>query len=162
MPKKFIIKDEDGKQFEITEETTDEEVEIETENEEVKPEVKDDEGLTPDEIAALKELAKHSGDLIKLLEVEKKENEATSDEDIDETVDSDEDIVDSDEEETKDGNMTEDEDETVIETKTGDSKKSVGSIAKKTKTVSDSLDNREMEIADAWSKRYDKSYKKGE
>lgn len=161
MPKKFIIKDEEGKQFEITEETTDEEVKIETEDEEVKPEVKDDEGLTPDEIAALKELAKHSGDLIKLLEVEKKEHEATSDEDIDETVDSDEEIVDSDEE-TKDCDMTEDEDETVIETKTGDSKKSVGAIAKKTKKVSDSLDNREMEIADAWSKRYGKSYKKGE
>ena len=135
MPKKFIIKDEDGKQFEITEETTDEEVKTETEDEEVESEVEDDEGLTPDEIAALKELAKYSGDLIKLLEVEKKEHEATSDEDIDETV---------------------------IETKTGDSKKSVGSIAKKTKTVSDSLDNREMEIADAWSKRYGKSYKKGE
>ena len=161
MPKKFIIKDEDGKQFEITEETTDEEVKTETEDEEVKPEVKDDEGLTPDEIAALKELAKHSGDLIKLLEVEKKEHEATSDEDIDETVDSDEEMIDSDEE-TKDCDMTEDEDETVIETKAGDSKKSVGSIAKKTKTVSDSLDNREMEIADAWSKRYGKSYKKGE
>ena len=162
MPKKFIIKDEDGKQFEITEETTDEEVKTETEDEEVEPEVKDDEGLTPDEIAALKELAKYSGDLIKLLEVEKKEHEATSDEDIDETIDSDEDIVDSDEEETKECDMTEDEDETVIETKTGDSKKSVGSIAKKTKTVSDSLDNREIEIADAWSKRYGKSYKKGE
>lgn len=161
MPKKFIIKDEDGKQFEITEETTDEEVKTETEDEEVKPEVKDDEGLTPDEIAALKELAKHSGDLIKLLEVEKKEHEATSDEDIDETVDSDEEMIDSDEE-TKDCDMTEDEDETVIETKTGDSKKSVGSIAKKTKKVSDSLDNREMEIADAWAKRYGKSYKKGE
>lgn len=161
MPKKFIIKDEEGKQFEITEETTDEEVKTETEDEEVKPEVKDDEGLTPDEIAALKELAKHSGDLIKLLEVEKKEHEATSDEDIDETVDSDEEMIDSDEE-TKDCDMTEDEDETVIETKTGDSKKSVGSIAKKTKKVSDSLDNREMEIADAWAKRYDKSYKKGE
>lgn len=161
MPKKFIIKDEDGKQFEITEETTDEEVKTETEDEEVESEVKDDEGLTPDEIAALKELAKYSGDLIKLLEVEKKEHEATSDEDTDETVDSDEDIVDSDEEETKECDMTEDEDETVIETKTGDSKKSVGSIAKKTKTVSDSLD-REMEIADAWSKRYGKSYKKGE
>lgn len=160
MPKKFIIKDEDGKQFEITEETTDEEVKTETEDEEVKPEVKDDEGLTPDEIAALKELAKHSGDLIKLLEVEKKEHEATSDEDIDETVDSDEEMIDSDEEETKDCDMT--EDETVIETKTGDSKKSVGSIAKKTKKVSDSLDNREMEIADAWAKRYGKSYKKGE
>lgn len=162
MPKKFIIKDEDGKQFEITEETTDEEVKTETEDEEVKPEVKDDEGLTPDEVAALKELAKHSGDLIKLLEVEKKEHEATSDEDIDETVDSDEEMIDSDEDETKDCDMTEDEDETVIETKTGDSKKSVGSIAKKTKKVSDSLDNREMEIADAWAKRYGKSYKKGE
>lgn len=162
MPKKFIIKDEDGKQFEITEETTDEEVKTETEDEEVKHEVKDDEGLTPDEIAALKELAKHSGDLIKLLEVEKKEHEAAFDEDIDEIVDSDEEIIDSDEEETKDCDMTEDEDETVIETKAGDSKKSVGSIAKKTKKVSDSLDNREMEIADAWSKRFKNTYRKGE
>ena len=50
--------------------------------EEPKPEelseVKDEDALTPDELAALKELAKHASELISLLEVEKKEHEAVS------------------------------------------------------------------------------------
>ena len=115
MPKKFIIKDEDGKKFEITEETADEEVENKATDEEAETEVKDDEGLTPEEIVILKELAKHSADLIKLLEVEKDEHEAVSDDEMENA----EELDDSDESENV---------EEIIETKSNDSKKSVGSI----------------------------------
>ena len=66
MPKKFIIKDDDGKQFEVTEETVDEEPEAKFEE---MPEVHDDEGLTADEITSLKNLASKAEDILKLLEV---------------------------------------------------------------------------------------------
>lgn len=146
MPKKFIIKDEDGKKFEITEETADEEVENKATDEEAETEVKDDEGLTPEEIVILKELAKHSADLIKLLEVEKDEHEAVSD---DEMEDAEEELDDSDESENV---------EEIIETKSNDSKKSVGSIERKKEKVVDSIDAEE-DIADAWAKRFQNSYK---
>jgi len=169
MAKKFIIKDEDGKQFEVTEETIDEEPEKEVspvdEKIETKPEVKDDEGLTAEEIAALKALAARSADIIKLLDVEAKEHEAVSD---------DEEIIDEDIE-TEDADTCsgcgkpkdecvcdEDEKETVIETKTGDSKKSIGAIQKRTIKTEDSLDDRENAIAQAWADRFKKSYGKGE
>ena len=156
MAKKFIIKDEEGKQFEITEETTDE---IEE-----KTDVEDDEMLTSDEIASLKKLAKYSESLIKLLEVEKKEHEAVSDEDEEDKKDMDDcdEFVDSDEDE-EETIKDEDEEETIVKTKPVDSKKSFGSIeTKKTKKISDSIENREIEIANAWSKRFQSSYKKGE
>ena len=129
MAKKFIIKDEEGKQFEITE-TSDEVPETPAELE-----VKDDEVLSADEITALKLLAKRSSELLGLLEVK------TEDEDIDEEL------------------KVEDDDleETVIETK--DSKKSVGSIEKHSTKAKDSLEDNEIAIADAWSKRFEKSYK---
>lgn len=150
MPKKFIIKDDDGKQFEVTEETVDEEPEAKPEE---KPEVHDDEGLSADEITALKNLAAKAEDILKLLEVEAKEH-ATSDED--ENVITDEDV------EAEDSDMTEDEDEETI-VKTADSKKSIGSIEKK-KTVmtNDSIEDSETAIAQAWADRFKKSYKKGE
>lgn len=148
MPKKFIIKDDDGKQFEVTEETVDEEPEAKPEE---MPEVHDDEGLTADEIAALKNLAAKAEDILKLLEVEAKEH-ATSDED--ENVITDEDV------ESEDADMTEDE-ETVI--KTADSKKSIGSIEKKKNVMTnDSIEDSETAIAQAWADRFKKSYKKGE
>ena len=150
MPKKFIIKDDDGKQFEVTEETVDEEPEAKSEE---MPEVHDDEGLTADEITALKNLAAKAEDILKLLEVEAKEH-ATSDED--ENVITDEDV------ESEDADMTEDEDEeTVI--KTADSKKSIGSIEKKKNVMTnDSIEDSETAIAQAWADRFKKSYKKGE
>ena len=150
MPKKFIIKDDDGKQFEVTEETVDEEPEAKSEE---MPEVHDDEGLTADEITALKNLAAKAEDILKLLEVEAKEH-ATSDED--ENVITDEDV------ESEDADMTEDEDEeTVI--KTADSKKSIGSIEKKKNVITnDSIEDSETAIAQAWADRFKKSYKKGE
>lgn len=149
MPKKFIIKDDDGKQFEVTEETVDEEPEAKPEE---TPEVHDDEGLTADEITALKNLAAKAEDILKLLEVEAKEH-ATSDED--ENVITDEDV------ESKDADMTEDEEETIV--KTADSKKSIGSIEKKKNVMTnDSIEDSETAIAQAWADRFKKSYKKGE
>lgn len=134
MPKKFIIKDEEGQQFEVTE--TDEELPEESSEE---SEMHDDESFTFDEIAALKELAKRSADLLKLLAVEEDEHEAVGDED-DLDVD-DEDV---------------DEKEEVIETKSTDSKKSVGSI-EKTRAKDSANFNKEIEIANAWSKRFNKT-----
>ena len=134
MPKKFIIKDEEGQQFEVTE--TDEELPEESSEE---TEMHDDESFTSDEIAALKELAKRSADLLKLLAVEEDEHEAVGDED-DLDVD-DEDV---------------DEKEEVIETKSTDSKKSVGSI-EKTRAKDSANFNKEIEIANAWCKRVNKS-----
>lgn len=138
MPKKFIIKDEEGQQFEVTE--TDEELPEEPSKESM---VHDDESFTPDEIAALKELAKRSADLIKLLAVEEEEHEAVGDEDegYDESDINDDDV---------------DKKEEVIETKSTDSKKSVGSI-EKTKANDSANFDKEIEIADAWSKRFNKS-----
>ena len=80
MAKKFIIKDDDGKEFEVTEETVDEQPEVVEEP--AKPEVKDDESLTPEEIVALKALAAHSADIIKLLSVEAEEHAEDTDEEI--------------------------------------------------------------------------------
>lgn len=133
MPKKFIIKDEDGKQFEITE--TSEEVK-DKELPEAK-EVKDEELFTSDEIAALKELAKRSVDLLALLSIEKTDG-----------CDEEADIVD------------ENKDEEVIETKSNDSKKSVGSTEKKKVNDSKSDFDSEIEIADAWSKRFNSELSK--
>lgn len=148
MAKKFIIKDDDGKEFEVTEETVDEQPEVEEEP--AKPEVKDDESLTPEEIVALKALAAHSADIIKLLSVEAEEHAEDADEEI---ADEDADIVDEE---------SSDEDEKEIVVKTGDSKKSVGSIQKTTTKTADSIDVRETDIAQAWADRFKKSCKKGE
>ena len=130
--KKFIIKDEEGQQFEVTE--TDEELPEESSEE---FEMHDDESFTSDEIAALKELAKRSADLLKLLAVEEDEHEAVGDED-------DLDVDD------------EDEKEEVIETKSTDSRKSVGSI-EKTRAKDSAKIDKEIEIANAWSKRFNKT-----
>lgn len=148
MAKKFIIKDDDGKEFEVTEETVDEQPEVKEEP--AKPEVKDDESLTPEEIVALKALAAHSADIIKLLSVEAEEHAEDTDEEI---ADEDADVVDEE---------SSDEDEKEIVVKTGDSKKSVGSIQKTTTKTADSIDVRETDIAQAWADRFKKSCKKGE
>lgn len=149
MSKKFIIKDEDGKEFEITEK------DVKDEDEEVKDEdidIKDDETLMPEEIAALKELAKHSAEIIALLSAKKDSQE-------EKVLDEDEEIKDEDEEE-----IIIDEDESkkeeVIDTKSCDSKRSVGSLERKTYT-NDSVD-KDLEISNAWSNRYKNAYSKKE
>lgn len=151
MLKKFIIKDEEGKQFEVTEASDEEIVEAEKHDEEPFAE-KTEELFASEEIAALKELAKHSEELIKLLAVEKKEHEAVS-----EAADGCEEA-----EETEDAEPSEEKKEEVIEVKPADSKASVGAIEKKAiNKVDDSFD-KETEISNAWSNRFKKSFKKGE
>lgn len=137
MPKKFIIEDETGKEFEITEEELqDEETEEVVEKTE---EVHDEETLSPEDIIALKSLAAKASDILKLLEVEEAEHEAV--------------------EETEDEEPEDVSDEEVIETTAGDSKKSVGAIEKAKTNDSISYEDREIEIANAWTDRFKKSYK---
>ena len=154
MLKKFIIKDEEGKPFEVTEASDEEIVEAEKHDEEPFAE-KTEELFASEEIAALKELAKHSEELIKLLAVEKKEHEAVS-----EAADGCEEAEDA--EETEDAEPSEEKKEEVIDVKSADSKASVGAIEKKAiNKVDDSFD-KETEISNAWSNRFKKSFKKGE
>lgn len=122
--RKFIVRDDDGAEYSV----------IETEEEKLEDDEvpASSEGLTPDEIAALKALAARSADILKLLEVEAKEHAAVTAEDEDA--------------EKKD----EDEDK-VVDT----CKDSFGSVEKRTtdSKLQDS-DALQEEIADAWKKRY--------
>lgn len=136
---KFKIKDADGNDYEVEE--------VEEEKVEEKPE------LTSEEIVALKTLAAAAPNIMKLLEVEKKEHEAVEDEDEDE-----EDIENRVDVDLDDEDADEDEDkliETEVKKIKKDSKKSVGSNEKRKTTDSVNLDD---EIAAAWSKRYGGNY----
>ena len=134
---KFRIKDEDGKDYTV------EEI-LEKKSEENIPEVKDDEietnTLTAEEITALKSLAAVADKLVALLAVEEEEHEENPelvDEDIDE--DETEEIIDTDEEE-EENKMSQ-----------HDSKKSFGSLEKRTEMTNDSA---QESINAAWEKRY--------
>ncbi len=137
--KKIIVKDEDGRKYEVEE--VEEEKEIGDEDEE------ETAVLTTDEIAALKQLAAAAPDIMKLLEVEKKEHEAVEDEDEDKDVE--------DEDEDEEDIEEEDIEEEIVDTDSKkmkkDSKKSFVSNRKKETRTDDSLDN---SVADAWAKRY--------
>lgn len=144
---KFKIKDEDGRNYEIEEiETKDDDVaevsEIET--------VEGKEELTPEDISTLKKLIEVAPKLIKLLAVEEKEhaeNPELVDEDMDE--DEEEEITEVEDEEEEE----EEEKEKILETKTHDSKKSIGSLESKNATkLDDSLDS--CSVEKAWAKRY--------
>lgn len=140
MYKTYIIRDDEGKKFEVTEQDVDETSKpVDKEDAE---KIKDD-ALTEEEITALKSLAIRAADILKLLDIEKKEHEVVSDEDKETCDDTDE-----------------DKDE-VIETKASDSTSSVGSI-QKIAINTDVVDDREIEISKAWSDRFNKSYRKGE
>lgn len=133
MKRKYIIHDEDGKEFEVEEMT---------EKEEVTPDKTKDEGegggLTESEIEALKKLAGVADKLIGLIS----EDVGDTDEDIDEKeVDKDETVIDTDEEEDK--------------RRSCDSKASFNSIEKKKIKSNDSIDNSD-EINAAWAKRYNR------
>lgn len=139
---KYRIKDEDGKEV-IVEEMNDEEVDV-MENEEPIVDEPTSESLSPEEISALKRLAAVADKLVGMCE-------GTTDalEEIQPEVKDDE----AEEEE-----MIEDEDENpeeeIIDTKARDSKKSFGAIEKREKSsIEDSIDS-DVEIADAWAKRY--------
>ena len=136
---KFRITDEDGQDY-LVEEVSDEK---EMSKSPINEKDENTEDILSDyEIASLKKLASHADELLKLLKVEEKEHEATEDEDL-EKEDEDieevlkEDIVDTEEETKKD---------------MSDSKASFGSIAKK--STKDSNIDYNLEIENAWSKRY--------
>ena len=135
MKRKYVIHDEDGSRYEVTET---EETPV-VENVEKIEEVKNDEPqLSSDEITALKKLAALSDKLAKLV----------SDKVTDENEETDED------EETDKDEMTEKKEE-VIDTESScrDSKYSFNSIEKKKIKTDDSIDPDE-EINSAWSKRF--------
>lgn len=136
---KFRITDEDGQDY-LVEEVSDEK---EMSKSPINEKDENTEDILSDyEIASLKKLASHADELLKLLKVEEKEHEATEDEDI-EKEDEDieevlkEDIVDTEKETKKD---------------MSDSKASFGSIVKK--STKDSNIDYNLEIENAWSKRY--------
>lgn len=142
--KKFIVKDEDGNEYDVSELSKDEEVVNEEEVTENVSE-KNDAELTSEDIAALKSLAANASKILSLLNVEEQEHAAVA-EDEDESSDVD---VDTDE----DGEEIIDTDETEQEKKMAhDSKSSVGSISKK--RAKDSIDDFGCEIENAWAKRY--------
>ena len=141
MNKKFIIRDEDGQQFEVTE-TTDEEIENVDSN--TDKEIHDDENLTSEEIALLKKLAAHADEIIaSFSKTTDKESEVVNDEEV-----VNEEVVDDEEE--------------FINTKSYDSKASVGSLEKRKAKDSLSLDDKEQEVANAWANRYAQVRNKGE
>lgn len=140
--KKFHVKDKDGEVFEVEE--LDEDVSATNSAPESKPEVNDDNGLSEDEILALKGLAAIAPKLMKLVEdtadaCEDKDEEELDDECEDPTVDDKDEqigeVIDTDE-----------------ETKPRDSKKSFGAIERKKKSH-DSIDN-SLDVESAWAKRY--------
>lgn len=141
--KKFRIKDEDGAIYEV--ETVEEEKTPGTTDEEIKKECKDDEGLAPEEIEALKRLAAHADELVALItKTDSKDEEKVEDEDKE--------VKDEDEEELKDS------DEEVIDTdeevKGKDSKTSVGSLLNKKRTEDSRVIDSALDIENAWAKRY--------
>ena len=138
--KKFHVKDEDGEVFDVEE--LDEEVPATDPAPASKPEVNDDNGLSDDEISALKGLAAIAPKLMKLVEntADACENEEELDDECeDPTVDDEdeqiEEVIDTDE-----------------ETKPRDSKKSFGAIERK-KKPHDSIKS-SLDIESAWAKRY--------
>lgn len=141
---KFKIKDEDGRNYEIEEiETNDDAPEV---SEITTVEKKEE--LTPEDVITLKKLIEVAPKLIKLLAVEEKEH-TENPELVDEDMDEDE------EEETTEVEDEEEEEEKeeILETKTHDSKKSIGSLeSKKATKLDDSLDS--CSVEKAWTKRY--------
>ena len=142
--KKFHVKDEEGDVFEVEEldeaasaSTTDPAFEL-TSN------VNDDNGLSDDEISALKGLAAIAPKLMKLVE---NTADACEDEDEEELDDECEDPKVDDEDEQIEEVIDTDE-----ETKPRDSKKSFGAIERK-KKANDSIKDA-IDVETAWAKRY--------
>lgn len=133
--KKFLITDEDGKDYNVEEVETKEESTTKDEASE----------LTSDEIESLKKLAANADKLIALLEIEKEEHK-------DET-----DVLDEDEDKTETDVEIDADKEDVVDTdklkSTCDSKRSIGAIERK--HSNDSIDVQD-EIAIAWANRYNR------
>ena len=137
--KKFTVRDEDNKEYEV------EEIEEVTEHDEEPAENSGTASLSEDEIGALKKLASVADKLVALIEIEKDEHaEEAASEMLDE--DEDEEVEEDDEEEIVDT------DEETLKVSKRDSRKSVGAIERKSSR--DSLDSYEEDVAQAWAKRY--------
>ena len=132
--KKFLITDEDGKNYNVEE--------VETKEESVTDEATE---FTSEEIANLKKLAANVDKLIALLDIEKEEHkDETNALDEDEDEDEEDVEIDADKEEVID---------TETMKSTCDSKRSIGSIEKR--QANDSVDV-QLEIDDAWANRYNR------
>ena len=136
--KKFRITDSDGQSYEV-EEVNEKEDTLADETEPTEPEVRDEgNALTEEEIKALKSLASVADKLIAL-------TTATVDEGSEELEDA---CEDGNECETS---MSDEDEEKILKT---DSKKSFGSLQKKTIDSSiDAEEQRQIEIANAWANR---------
>lgn len=141
--RKYRIKDEDERIYEVSEMTEDDDIEeVEMVNEEP---VQEEEPapvveLSPEEIGALKRLAAKVEDLLALVG----EDEAPEEMEEEEVL--------------EDGDVEVEEKEELVDTDEDlpmkkDSKASFGSIEKKNKLTSDSIDS-SIEIENAWIKRY--------
>ena len=132
--KKFIVRDEDNKEFEV------EEME-EVKTDDVDETKKDEEpaSLSETEIDALKKLASVSDKLIALITRDEESGALDDDDDKDEDEDDkdDEEIIDTDEDKKL----------------RNDSVKSIGAI-EKTKSKDSLADDHDIEVANAWAKRY--------
>ena len=135
--KKFLIKDEDGTEFEVQE--------IEKKEEEVVPTQDEFGALSEDEISALKRLASVADKLIALTE--------TTDEDIKEEV---KEVIEDEDEDDEDEIVEEDKEEIIdtdeVEEDKNNMHDSINSIGSKIST-NDSVDI-QTDIANAWANRY--------
>lgn len=140
---KFFVTDED-KKYEVKEiEKVDDEDEI------VEcASTKDEESLTAKELTALRALAKVADKLVALVSDEESDDEEEEEESIEEVTDDEEEL------EEKEEVVDTDEDEDKEVKKAKDSKSSFGKIEKPRKVVNDSDDDKQIAIADAWTKRY--------
>ena len=137
--RKFIIKDETGKQYDITEQCIDEEPASEKAAAPA-PELKDEEVLSSEEIVALKKLAASADKLIALIADEVSTPEI------------------KDEEEPK-KSMPDADELVVIDTDPVEAKDSVGSIGTKANDSAANIVDSQLDIADAWNKRFNNVHK---
>lgn len=144
--KKFRITDDEGSVYEV--EPIEEKKEVFETGDEDKTNCADEE-LSDEEIMTLKRLAAIADDLIKLLDVEKKEHAATEpDEEVEETLgDEDEERIDD---EDKEEVIDTDEDKKSKK----DSRTSFGSLLNSKSRDSSDLIDSATAIEKAWSKRY--------
>lgn len=133
--KRYRITDEDNEEYLVEEQDED------TSTKEVNQSKDEDTVLTPEEIASLKQLAAKATEILKLLDVEASEHA------------NDEDETGLDEENLADENIEEKRNEQVVDTENcKDSKHSFGANQKR--KAYDSTIDKDIEIADAWKKRY--------
>lgn len=134
--KKYYIKDDDDREYEVIESDISEDVD-ET------PDVEEVTALSEEDIDALKRLAAVADQLIALVQTQ----DASAEEPVEEPVE--EPLTDEDPEEVDEVDETEETEEVVDTCK--DSKRSFGALEKKKIKADDSLND---EVSDAWAKRF--------